>query len=200
MTGSSLILASASSARNQVLKDAGLVFRRETADIDEDRIKSAPGTESTSTSILAGTLALAKAREVSGRFPGSMVIGADQILEIGDTRLDKPRGTAEAALHLKTLRGRTHCLISAVCVVQGGDCLWRHSETARLTMRAFSDEFIDLYLREAGAGILESVGAYRLEGPGAQLFDSIDGDYFTILGLPLLPLLAFLRQSGILPR
>ena len=199
MTRPPLVLASASSARNRVLREAGLVFRRETANVDEDRIKSAPGAESTATRTLAGALAAAKAGEVSGRFPGSLVIGADQILEIHGARLDKPRDMAEAAEHLKTLRGRTHCLISAVCVVKDHTCLWRHDETARLSMRAFSDDFIDFYLREAGAAVLESVGAYRLEGLGAQLFDTIDGDYFTILGLPLLPLLAFLRQSGILP-
>jgi septum formation protein len=198
--GPPLILASASTARAHVLKEAGLVFTREIADVDEDRMKSALAAEKADTGTIAEALAVAKARKIAERFPGSSVIGADQILEIDGTRLDKPRDKEEASGHLKALRGRTHSLISAVCVARGGTVQWRHRETARLSMRAFSDDFLDFYLENAGPPILQSVGAYRLEGLGAQLFDSIDGDYFTILGLPLLPLLAFLRQSDILRR
>ncbi len=147
---------------------------------------------------LAEALAEAKALERTKHHPGTFVIGADQVLELDGEWYDKPDTKEEAADHLRTFRGRTHHLVCAVCVVRDGDRIWRHVETARLTMRTFSDEYLSAYLNEAGGQILESVGAYRLEGLGAQLFSRIDGNHFTILGLPLLPLLKFLRREGVL--
>ncbi len=147
---------------------------------------------------VAASLALAKADEVRKRHMQALVIGADQILECEGRWFDKPQHREDAAKTLRTLRGRTHRLISAVAVHRGEECVWRHLETASLTMREFSDAFLERYIDDAGPGILESVGAYRLEQMGAQLFTRIEGDYFTILGLPLLPLLGFLRHAGAL--
>lgn len=146
---------------------------------------------------VALALADSKARAVAARRPGALVIGADQILECEGRWFDKPSTVAEAARHLRALRGRTHRLICAVVVVRDGERLWRHVAEARLTMRRFSDRFLDDYLASGGPAVLESVGAYRLEGLGAQLFETIEGDYFTILGLPLLPLLDFLRGERV---
>lgn len=142
-------------------------------------------------------MARAKAEAVSPRHSGALVIGADQILECAGTWFDKPPDAAEAARHLGSLCGRTHRLVSAVCVVRDGQSLWHVVETAQLTMRPLSETAIAAYLEQAGPEVLDSVGAYRLEGLGAQLFSEIEGDFFTVLGLPLLPLLAFLRQHGI---
>ncbi len=143
-------------------------------------------------------LAIAKAETISRRHPGAYVIGADQILECDGEWLDKPTDKAAAAAHLDCLRGRRHLLVCGLAVACDGAALWRHSETASLTMRRFSQSFLESYLEETGPEILASVGAYRLENRGAQLFERIDGDYFTILGLPLLPLLSFLREHGVL--
>jgi septum formation protein len=149
---------------------------------------------------VALALADSKARAVSARRPGAIVVGADQILECEGRWFDKPATVEEAARHLRALRGRTHRLVSAVVAVRDGERRWRHAAEARLTMRDFSDRFLEDYLARSGPAILESVGAYRLEGLGAQLFARIEGDYFTILGLPLLPLLDFLRGERALPR
>ena len=127
----------------------------------------------------------------------ALVIGADQILDCDGRWFDKPASMDEAANHLRALSGRTHRLVSAGCVATGGVVSWRHVETPSMTMRRLDDDFIADYLDRAGPSVLESVGAYRLEGIGARLFERIDGDYFTILGLPLLPLLAFLRDAGV---
>ena len=145
----------------------------------------------------AEALARAKAEAVSPRHSGALVIGADQILECAGTWFDKPPDAKAAARQLESLCGRTHRLVSAVCVVRDGGRLWHMVEAARLTMRPLSEAAIAAYLEKAGPEALDSVGAYRLEGLGAQLFSEIEGDYFAILGLPLLPLLAFLRQHGI---
>lgn len=170
-------------------------FVQEPADVDEASIKARmTGADA---AVLAGSLAEAKAAAVSARDPQAVVIGADQVLELAGAWLDKPGTAAVARKHLKTLRGRTHHLHSAVCVVEGGRVLWRHVEAARLTMRAFSDGFLESYLEAAEPDTWQSVGAYRLEGPGAQLFESVEGDHFTIQGLPLLPLLDFLRRRGL---
>lgn len=150
------------------------------------------------TATTATELALAKAKLVSVRHPGRLIIGADQILDLDGAWFDKPEDMAEAVDHLKRLAGRTHCLVSAVCVVRDNEPLWDHVETARLTMRPLSLNFLQRYLAEAGPEILESVGAYRLEGRGAQLFSRIDGNHFAILGLPLLPLLDILRRQGVI--
>ena len=189
------MLASASSARAQVLDGAGIPYLRDPASIDEGVIKAAFRAKG-ATAAAAEALARAKAETVSKRHRGALVVGADQILECGDAWLGKPADGEQAAAHLRTLRGRTHSLVSAVCVVRDGERTWRHVETARLTMWGFDDAFIERYLERAGPAALESLGAYRLEGLGMQLFSDIQGDFFAILGLPLLPLLAFLRRNG----
>ena len=148
---------------------------------------------------IANALAVAKAKTVSERQPGCLVIGADQMLECDGEWFDKPEDMIQARAALCSLRGKTHTLRASVCVVRDGAVLWSHNEAAHMTMRSFSDDFLDGYLSTAGLRVLQSVGAYQLEGPGAQLFENIDGDYFTILGLPLLPLLRFLRKEGSLP-
>ena len=190
------MLASASSARAQVLDGAGIPYLRDPASIDEGVIKSAFRAKGATAAAAAEALARAKAGAVSKRHEGALVVGADQILECGDAWFDKPADGERAVAHLRALRGRTHSLVSAVCVVRDGECAWRHVETARLTMWAFDDAFIGRYLERAGEAALESLGAYRLEGLGIQLFSDIQGDFFAILGLPLLPLLAFLRRNG----
>lgn len=197
----SLILASASSARRKMLNDAGLIFDVIPADIDEDAVKSAvlsadPHAEPGE---IAARLAAEKARAVSRQHPGVLVIGADQILIFEDTIYSKVASQIEARAVLKKLRGRTHILVSAAALARDGELLWQGRESARLNMREFSDAFLARYLETAGSGIFGCVGCYELEGLGSQLFEKIDGDFFTILGLPLLPLLGALRANGALP-
>jgi septum formation protein len=194
-----LILASASPTRRRLLEQAGLEFSAETAPIDEEEAKLALESEGASAAALAETLAELKATAVSRRHPGGFVIGADQVLDCEGRRYDKPRDEAAARAQLMALRGRSHQLISALVVARNGERLWHHVDRARLTMRPFSPAFLDDYLARSLPGILTSVGAYQLEGRGAQLFSRIEGDYFTILGLPLLPLLDFLRPHGLVP-
>ncbi len=191
-----LILASASGARRSMLENAGLSFTVDAADIDETAVKNAHDGPPEQ---LAPRLAEAKARTISARHPGALVIGADQLLELDGVLFDKPRDLADARAHLMLLRGRTHRLISAAAVVQDGHVLWTASDEARLTMRAFSEGFLGEYLAKAGVAVRNTVGAYHLEGLGATLFEAVDGNHFTILGLPLLPLLAFLRARGVCP-
>jgi septum formation protein len=195
----SLILASASAARRRMLEVAGLVIEVDPARIDEEAIKLGLRAEGLKPRDQADALAEVKALSVSNRRPG-FVIGADQMLAIEGDVLDKPQDASEARAHLLKLRGRTHELITAAVVARDGQVIWRHIQTPRLKMREFSDDFLDGYLAQAGEGVLSSVGAYQLEGFGAQLFERVDGDYFSVLGLPLLPLLAFLREHGIAPR
>lgn len=190
-----VVLASASGVRSRILEEAGIDHVRDPARLDESAIKSA--NRNKDPGIVAGLLAETKAVQVSKRHPGALVIGADQILDLDGEWFDKPKTPEEAVKHLKKLRGVAHILVSAVSAVRDGRPLWRHVDTARLVMRPFGDNFLAAYLKKAGPDVLGSVGVYRLEGPGAQLFSEIDGDYFTILGLPLLPLLAFLRGQGI---
>ena len=198
-----LILASASTAREAVLEHAGLSFHCEAAAVDESEVKSSLKGEHGETYrgavALAETLAELKAVRISRKSPEALVIGADQVLECDGKWFDKPDDTAAARATLLKLRGKSHRLISGVCVALDGECLWRHVDHATLLMRPFSDAFLDRYLDAVGARALGSVGAYQVEGPGAQLFARIDGDYFTILGLPLLPLLEFLRGHGVVP-
>lgn len=193
-----LILASGSSARRAILNNAGLTFDVMPADIDEDAVKSAvlSADPHATPDEIATRLACEKARAVSRQHPGILVIGADQVLVFGDMLYAKVGTLIEARAVLKKLRGRTHLLISAAALARDGDVIWQDSETARLTMREFSDAFLAQYLETAGASILACVGCYELEGKGIQLFEKIEGDYFTILGLPLLPLLAALRANG----
>lgn len=197
----SIVLASGSRARRDMLAAAGLAFEVVPADVDEPAIRDSllaerPGV---SPAEIAGALARAKAEEVSRRWPHALVIGADQILALGDSLFEKPKDITAARLQLMHLRDRTHDLVSAVALAAGGAVLWSTATRARMTMRPFSESFLDTYLARAGDRVTESVGAYQLEGLGLQLFDLIDGDYFTILGMPMLPLLAELRRRGVIP-
>lgn len=192
-----IVLASASPSRARVLEGAGVAALRDPAAIDEDAVKDSVRKAGGDAGEVAETLAVLKAHRVSLRHPGAFVIGADQMLQCGGVWFDKPADAAHARAHLTTLRGKTHELISALCVSRDGQCLWQHRATARLTMRDFSDAFLEGYLARIGDKACLSVGAYQIEGPGAQLFSRIEGDYFTILGLPLLPLLDFLRNHGV---
>jgi len=195
-----IVLASASRARREMLAAAGVAFTVEAAEIDEPAIrkKLLANAETASPVKIAEVLARAKAEDVSRRHPGSLVIGADQVLALGTELLTKAKDDAAARATLTKLKGRTHELHSAVALAEDGKVTWGHAATARLQMRAFSDAFLDEYLLRAGDRIGQSVGAYELEGPGVQLFERIEGDYFTILGLPLLPLLAELRARGMI--
>lgn len=190
-----LILASTSAARRAMFRAAGIEALALPSGVDEAALKSG---FSGPPAALAQALAQAKAAAVARTHPGGFVIGADQLLVCDGKIFDKPANLAEAAEHLRAFSGRAHELITAVCVTQGAAVLWAHTQTARLMVRPLSESFIARYLAAEGVEILNCVGAYRLEGWGAQLFERIEGDYFTILGLPLLPLLGFLRESGAL--
>ena len=198
-TGEPLILASSSRTRRTLLDDAGLEFEIEPARIDEGAIKCRFAADGRSASDCAFALAEAKARRVAAHHPHGLIIGADQILVCDGAWFDKPASLADARNQLQKLRGRTHRLVTAACVVEGQACTWRGIASARLTMREFSDAFLDLYLEAEGTSVLGSVGAYRLEGRGVQLLTRVEGDHFAILGLPLLELLSFLRERGALP-
>jgi septum formation protein len=197
-TGERLVLASSSAARQRLLADAGLEFRIEPARIDEGSIKARFTADGRSASDCALALAEAKARQVAADHPCGLVIGADQILVCGDAWFDKPASLADARCQLQRLRGRTHKLVTAACVVREDACIWQAETSAKLTMREFSDTFLETYLVAEGTAVLGSVGAYRLEGQGIRLFAQVEGDYFAILGLPLLELLGFLRERGAL--
>lgn len=194
---SNVVLASASKSRGAVLRNAGILFEQDPAAVDEVAVKGFSRVRKKSAAHVAKTLAELKAQRVSPRHPGALIIGADQMLQCGGMWFDKPPDMDVARNHLIALRGRTHELLSAVCVVRDGERLWRHLERARLTMHPFSDSFLDEYLAAVGDAVCASVGAYQLESRGAQLFSQIEGDYFTILGLPLLPLLSFLVSQGV---
>jgi septum formation protein len=191
-----LILASASPFRKALLSNAGLDFTAVRPEIDE-RAAEAPLKDSgASPEDVALVLATAKAGNVSGRNPGTLVIGSDQTLSLGDEIFHKPADVEAARGHLLRLSGRTHQLNSAVVIARDGGTLWSHVGVARLTMRPLDPAFIGRYLARVGDKALASVGAYQIEGEGIQLFEKIEGDYFTIVGLPLLPLLAALRNLG----
>lgn len=192
----SLILASGSAARRQMLEAAGLSFEVEIARVDEEAAKASLRAEGVRPRDQADALAELKALAVSRKRSG-FVIGADQMLAVEGETLDKPKDRAEARAHLMRLRGRTHELLTAAVVAREGAIIWRHVDTPKLRMRDFSDAFAEDYLARVGDAALKSVGAYQLEGLGAQLFDRVEGDYFSVLGLPLLPLLAFLREHGL---
>lgn len=183
-----------------MLRAAGVAVEIDPARIDESEVKRSLGAENATTAAIAETLAELKAVAVSRRHPGRLVLGADQMLDCEGMRFDKPADRAAARDQLLRLGGRRHELVSAAVAVRDGERLWHHVDHARLTMRSLSAEFVDAYLDRAGEAALQSVGAYQLEGLGAQLFRKIEGDYFTILGLPLLPLLEFLRGHGVVPR
>jgi septum formation protein len=191
-----LILASGSTVRARLLKNAGLAFEIIPSSVDEDAIKRTQ--KSIGVTSLAMMLARAKAHDVAKRHPDALVIGADQILDCNGQSFDKPKDRAEAASHLRAFRGQTHRLITACTIHHGPNEIWHQTRIPQLTMWDFDDAFIEDYLTRAGDGVLTSVGAYQLEGLGAHLFEQINGDYFSILGLPMLPLLAFLRTQGLL--
>ena len=191
-----LILASQSQARAALLRAAGIAFEQRPAHVDETAVKAAMRRQGAGADELALALASMKARRV--RADGAAVVGADQVLVCDGQWFDKPLDLASARAQLRSLRGRTHTLMTAVVCVRDGTELWRCLARPALTMRRFSDGFLDAYLSLEGEAILSSVGAYRFEGPGIQLFDRIEGDHAAILGLPLLPLLGALRQHGVL--
>ncbi len=195
----SVVLASASETRANLLARAGVVFTVEAARIDEDAIKAGARSEGASALDAATLLAEVKASRVARTNPGALVIGADQILVLGEEWFDKPDGMAAARDHLRRLSGAVHGLATAAVVVRDGRRLWHHASMPKLAMRPLSDAFIESYLADAGESVCNSVGAYQLEGLGAQLFARVDGDFFTVLGLPLLPLLAFLREHRVVP-
>jgi septum formation protein len=191
-----LVLASGSAARRRMLEAAGLAFEVDAPRVDEEAAKATLRAEGLKPRDQADVLAELKALSVSRMRP-EFVIGADQMLAVEGATLDKPKSPDEAREHLLRLRGKTHELITAAVVAREGAVIWRHIDTPKLKMRAFSDAFAEDYLARAGDAVLYSVGAYQLEGLGAQLFERVEGDYFSVLGLPLLPLLAFLREHGI---
>jgi septum formation protein len=193
-----LILASASLSRRSLLAGAGLQFEVVPAPVDEAEVKQAARSDRMSAADTALALADLKASVVAGRNPAALVIGADQILVCDGAWFDKPADQAAARAQLDALRGKSHTLATCVVCHQGGIRVWHHLAEPRLTMRLFSDVFLDAYLAAEGAAVTSTVGAYRLEGRGVHLFERIDGDYSAILGLPLLPLLGFLRQRGTL--
>lgn len=195
-----LILASASSARRAVLEAAGIAFEARPAHVDEAAIKESAQAEGLPAAEAALLLADAKARRIALREPEALVIGADQMLVCGERWFDKPADMAAARAHLLALRDRAHVLVTAMVCWRHGARVWQHVATPRLAMRAFSDAFLDAYLAAEGERVLSSVGAYRLEGAGVHLFREVLGEHSAILGLPLVPLLAFLRDHGVLLR
>jgi septum formation protein len=191
-----VVLATASRARISLLASAGVAFTPQPASIDERAIEAPLVAAGKSPAAIATALSEAKALAVSRRESDALVIGADQVLELDGRRWTKPRLIEEARTQLERLSGRTHALQTAMACAQDGTVIWHHLEIPRLTMRVLSQHHIDAYLTRVGERALESVGSYQIEREGIGLFERIDGDYFAILGLPLLPLLAFLRSEG----
>ena len=190
-----LVLASKSEARAKILGAAGMRVEIRPAQLDERAVEAKGGAREAKE--VARLLARAKAENIAAALAGRIVLGADQTLALGATRFSKPADRAAAREQLSALRGKTHALHSAAALVRDGEVLFEHATTALMTMRTFSDRFLDDYLEAAGNAALASVGAYQIEGLGIHLFDRVEGDYFTVLGLPLLPLLAFFRQAGL---
>jgi septum formation protein len=176
-----------------LLAQAGLDFEAMKPEVDEAALKVEVA--SADPADLAAMLAKAKALSLSHRLPDAIVIGADQVLNFAGQVFDKPESFEGARRQLQQLRGREHWLETSICCARAEKVVWHHRGRARLVMRSFSDEFLSCYLEEMQSDVLTSVGGYKLEGPGIQLFEIVEGDYFTILGLPLLPLLAFLRSE-----
>ena len=197
--GRPIVLASASGTRAAILAGAGIEVLRDPAGIDEDEMKRSFRASGRDAVACATALAETKALRVSPRHTDTLIVGADQMLECAGIWFDKPRDRGEARAQLAALRGKRHELVSVVTVVKNGAAIWHFVDRPRLTMRAFSDRFLDGYLAALRDDALASVGVYQLEGLGAQLFERIEGDYFSILGLPLLPLLDFLRGHGVVP-
>lgn len=192
-----VVLASGSRTRARMLENVGVTVTLDPPLVDEDEIKQAGRDEGVDAAAVAEMLAEMKAQRVTRRHPGTIIIAADQMLECEGEWFDKPANRAQAADQLSHLRGKTHRLISCAVAVKDGQRLWHQVDRATLVMRNFSDLFLADYLDRVGDDVLGSVGAYHLEGLGAQLFQRVQGDFFTILGLPLLPLLGFLRVHGV---
>lgn len=192
------ILASGSASRRAVLTAAQAPFRAIPAQVDESGLKDALLARGVDIAAIAPALAEAKALDISVQHPDALVLGADQTLLFEGELISKCPDLAAARALLLRLRGKTHSLAGGLVLARGGKPVWHHAETSRLTMRPFSDAFLDTYLSTEGEGILGCVGCYKLEGLGAQLFETIEGDYFSILGLPLQPLLAELRKQGVI--
>lgn len=197
MSAPVLVLASGSRTRAAMLEQAGVSAILDKPLVDEDEVKAAGRAEGVPADAVAEALAELKAQRITRRHPGALVVGADQMLECEGRWFDKPTDRAAARAQLLDLRGKTHRLVSCAVVVRDGERMWHKVDSARLTMRNFSESFLDDYLDRVGDEVLHSVGAYQLEGLGAQLFQRVEGDFFTILGLPLLPLLGFLRVHGV---
>lgn len=193
-----LILASASSSRQSLLAQAGILFEARTSGVDEDEIKRSARAEGMEVAATALLLAEMKSLRIARSNPDAVVIGCDQILVCNDRWFDKPADLNEARTHLLALRGQTHTLVTAVICQTGEQRLWHHVAQPKLTMRRFSEAFLAEYLEAEGTALTQTVGAYRLEGQGVHLFDKIEGEHSAILGLPLLPLFGFLRQHGVL--
>ncbi len=194
-----LILASRSPSRQAMLKAAGVDFVVQAADIDERALTQELLSLGKDAGAVARGLAERKALAVSRQNPGDMVLGGDSILALGSELISKSADLASLRAELRRLSGKTHLLISAAALAHEGQVIWHHIETARMTMRALSDVFLDDYSAREGKAVLGSVGGYHFEGLGAQLFESVEGDYFSVLGLPLLPVLKELRVQGLLP-
>ncbi|MBK1696881.1 Maf family protein [Rhodovibrio salinarum] len=194
------VLASQSPTRRRMLEAAGVpVHLTDRPGVDEDEVKAAFRADGAGVDDVAEALAEMKAHRVASRHGGCLVMAADQMLDIDGTWLDKPQNREQAAETLRLLSGKTHRLIACAVVVKDGGRIWHQSDSARLTVRSLSEDFIQDYLDKVGDAVYDSVGAYQLEGVGAQLFSRVEGDYFTVLGLPLLPLMAFLREHRVLP-
>lgn len=196
---SSLILASKSRTRQQLLQNAGLSVEVEAPRVDEEMIRDGMLAEQHTPRDIADALAEAKATRISRKRPGAMVLGCDQVLDLAGDLLSKPTSAEQARRQLRAMRGCRHDLLSAAVICEDGAPIWRHIGTARLTVRDFSDAWLDGYIARNWPDIADSVGAYKLEAEGVRLFSRIEGDYFTILGLPLLDLLGFLTLRGDLP-
>lgn len=194
-----LILASGSAVRARLLTAAGMTFDVVSPHVDEDTVKESLQAENAPPRDIADALAALKASKVSTSHPNTLVIGADLVLVFEGELISKMPDLAAARVLLKRLAGREHELVGAVALAKDGAIVWRHIAHAELTMRSFSDAFLDSYLERQGEAILSSVGCYFLEGEGVQLFSHVTGDYFTILGLPMIPLLNALREFGALP-
>jgi septum formation protein len=193
-----IILASGSAIRAQLLRKAGVPFEVTIPRIDEDAIKASMVAEAAKPRDIADALAEMKARKVSDKTPGAMVLGCDQVLDFGGTLLSKPLSPEDALTQLTAMRGARHMLLSAAVIYQDGQPIWRHVGQVRLRMRDVSDAYLQAYVGRNWDSIRHAVGAYKLEEEGVRLFDSIDGDYFNVLGMPLLPLLNFLTLRGVI--
>lgn len=195
MTGT-LILASKSASRRAMLDAAGVAYEAVPADLDERAVEA--GLAGAAPAEIAEALSVAKAAAVAALHPGALVLGSDSLVVCAGRRFDKPGSREEAAEHLRFFSGQVMELHSAAALVKDGGCEWSHADLARLHVRALSEEFIQQYLSIEWPAIGHTVGAFRIEGPGVQLFEAIEGDQFTVLGMPLLPLLGALREAGVL--